>query len=91
VGTAQLARLFAREGVTLTAAQQAAVGDVMAGAQSVHAVSGHTIADVPDFAKIVTEAYTTGLQAVLWISAALVILVLLLVLRFVPRRLEAVR
>lgn len=91
VGAQELTRLFAREGVTLTAAQRSVVGDVMEGASSVHALPLHTVADVPDFAGIVTQAYTAGLQTVLWVSGLLVAAVLLMVLRFVPRRLEIVK
>jgi hypothetical protein len=44
------------------------------------------VADVPDFGGILTDAYTAGLQTVLWASAGLVVVVLALVLVFVRER-----
>jgi hypothetical protein len=74
----------------LDPAQRAAALDIVSGARNLHALPFHTINDVPDFADLVAAAYQSGLQTVLWISAALVIAVLLMVLRWVPRRLVAV-
>ena len=75
----------------LDAAQKAAALDIVSGARTIHAIPFHTINDVPDFSDLVGAAYQAGLQTVLWISAALVVVVLLMVLRFVPRRLAAVK
>jgi len=88
VSKARLDQLFAREGVTLTAAEQAAVGDVMAGAQNMHQLhlQNHTVAEVGDLAQIVGQSYLHGLQVVMWFSAVLVALTLVMVLRFVPGR-----
>ena len=86
VSALRLDQLFAREGVTLTAAEEAAVGNVMAGAQNVHQLhlQNHTVAQVGDLAGIVSQAYLDGLQVVMWFSAVLVVIALALVLRFVP-------
>ena len=86
VSALRLDQAFAREGVTLTAAEEAAVGNVMAGAQNVPQLhlQNHTVAQVGDLAGIVSQAYLDGLQVVMWFSAVLVVLALALVLRFVP-------
>ena len=95
VSTVRLDQLFAREGVTLTAAEEAAVGNVMAGAQNVHQLhlQNHTVAQVGDLAGIVGQAYLHGLQVVMWFSAVLVVIALVLVLRFVPglKAVESIR
>jgi hypothetical protein len=49
----------------------------------VHALPLRTAAEVDDLAGIVDRAYQFGLSVVLWISAVLVLIALLLVLRFV--------
>ena len=84
----RLKQLFAREGVTLSGSEEAAVGNVMAGAQNIHQLhlQNHTIAEVGDLAQIVTESYLHGLQVIMWLSAVLVLVSFVMVLRFVPGR-----
>jgi len=86
VSSLRLDQLFAREGVKLTAEEEAAVGKVIAGAQNISELhlQNHTIAQVGDLAEIVGQAYLHGLQVVMGFSAVLVALALVLVLRFVP-------
>ncbi|MEX1118193.1 MAG: MFS transporter [Terrimicrobiaceae bacterium] len=86
--THHLNQLFAKEGVTLTSAEEAAVGNVMAGARNIHQLhlKNHTIAEVGDLAQIVTQAYLHGLQVIMGLSAVLVLVSFLMVLCFVPGR-----
>lgn len=81
----QLDGILARENVVLTQAERAEVQAVMTGAQSVRAFHLPPAEEVGNLSKWVSQAYEGGLQVVLWISAALVMLTLLAVLRFVPR------
>lgn len=88
VSTRQLTQLFAREGVTLTPFEETAIGKVMAGAQNIDQLHlpnfSHTT--TADLGRIVTESYLHGLQVVMGFSAALVVVSLLLVFRFVSGR-----
>jgi len=91
VSMAALARLLSSQQATLTAAESSGVQGILSGAQSVHQLPAQTIAAVPRLADFLNQSYMAGLQSVLWLSAGLVILVLLMVLAFVPRRLTAVK
>ncbi len=86
VSAFRLKQLFAKEGVTLTSSEEAAVKNVMAGAQNIHQLhlQNHTIAEVGNVAGIVTQSYLDGLQVIMWFSALLVIISFAMVLRFVP-------
>ncbi len=88
VSASRLKQLFAKEGVTLTSSEEAAVGNVMAGAQNIHQLhlQNHSIAEVGDLAQIVTESYLHGLQVIMWFSAVLVLFSLIRVLQCVPGR-----
>ena len=77
--------LLAGENVTLTASQQTVVESVLRGAGSIHEIPESLAREAGDAAHLVQEAYTDGLQIVMWFCAALVVVTLLLVLRFVPR------
>ncbi len=86
VAASRLKQSFGEENVTLTAAQNTAVEDVLRGAGSMHEVPASLAKETGDAADLVSRAYADGLQVVLWISAALVVVALLLVIRFVPRQ-----
>ncbi len=91
VGMGESFRLFAAKKVTLTPPDIQAVSGILSGAGSIHQLPLHTVGDVPGYAEILDRAYRTGLQSTLWLSAGLVIAVLLMVLRNVPRRLIVVQ
>jgi MFS family permease len=78
-----LERSVARDGIVLAPDQRQAVEEVIAGARTVHALPLRTAAELDDLASIVDRAYQFGLSVVLWLSAALVLIALALVLRFV--------
>ena len=78
-----LQRSLARDGIVLAPDQRQAVQEIIAGARNVHALPLRTAAEVDDLAGIVDRAYQSGLSVVLWLSAALVLISLVLVLRFV--------
>jgi MFS family permease len=81
-----LMRVLASESRKVTPAESTVISDVISGAQSVHQLPTHTSANLPHLATHLDQAYRNGLEAVLWVSAILVVIVLLMVLRFVPRR-----
>lgn len=83
VSAGELQRALARDGIVLAPDQRQAVQEIIAGARNVHALPLRTAAEVDDLAGIVDGAYQSGLSAVLWLSAALVLISLFLVLRFV--------
>jgi MFS family permease len=91
VSGSRLSHLLASQQTTLTAAENSGVVGILSGAQSVHQLPILTISTVPRLADFLNQSYLAGLQSVLWLSAGLVILVLLMVLTFVPRRLMAVK
>ena len=78
-----LERSYARDAIVLTSDQRAAVQEVIAGARSVHALSSRTAGALDELADVVNEAYRFGLSSVLFFSAALVLLCLVLVGLFV--------
>jgi hypothetical protein len=55
----------------------------MAGAKNIHALPLRTAVEMDDLADIVDHAYQYGLRMALWLSAGLVVVVFLLVLRYV--------
>lgn len=85
VASRRLEGLLAQNDIGLNAANRATVESVMTGAQSVRAFHLPHAEDLGSVADFVGQAYRGGLEVVLWISAALVFITLLLVLRFVPR------
>ncbi len=89
VGSGLLDRRFAAENVSLNAGQRAVVESVMSGARTMRDAPAHTVAEIPDLAEIVSSSYAAGLGAVLIVSAVLVLVALVLVLRYVPRRAPA--
>jgi MFS family permease len=86
VSAGRLRQFFAAENVTLNDSQNAAVAAVLRGAGSIHELPKSLASEAGDAAHLVEQAYTDGLQVVLWFSAALVVVVLALVMRFVPRQ-----
>jgi EmrB/QacA subfamily drug resistance transporter len=86
VGALRLHAMFAGEGITLNPAEAGVISSVMSGAQTMHSIPAHTIADVKNFAPIVDQAYRDGISAVLWLSALLVLATLVCVLRYVKQR-----
>ncbi|MGH8045793.1 MAG: MFS transporter [Chthoniobacterales bacterium] len=86
VSFADLTRVLAAEHRTVTPAESVVISGVISGAQSVHQLPAFTAANLPHLAAHLDHAYRNGLEAVLWVSAGLVLIVLLMVLRFVPRR-----
>lgn len=74
---------LAREGIVLEADQRQAVKEIIAGARNVHALPLRAAAEVDDLAGIVDRAYQSGLSVVLWLSAALVLISIVLVWRLV--------
>jgi EmrB/QacA subfamily drug resistance transporter len=86
VSAGHLKKLFATKNVTLTASQNVAVEAVLRGAGSIHEIPAALAGEAGDAAHLVARAYGSGLQIVLWFSAALVVVAMLLVLRFVPRK-----
>jgi len=87
----QLDTILARNEISLNAEDRETVDAVMTGAQTVRAFQLPRASDLDGLASSVGEAYQSGLQSVLWVSAVLVFLTLLLVFRFVPRRTDAAR
>ena len=75
--------MTARHGIVLAPDRRQAVQELIAGARNVHALPLRTAVEVDDLAGIVDRAYQSGLSAVHWLSAALVLISLFLVLRFV--------
>jgi hypothetical protein len=86
VSASRLQLLFAAQNVTLTSSQNTAVEAVLRGAGSIHELPTSLAAEAGDAADLVARAYGDGLQVVLWFSAALVVVAVALVLRFVPRK-----
>jgi EmrB/QacA subfamily drug resistance transporter len=86
VSTSRSNQLFVDQQVTLTSAQETAVDAVLRGPGSIHEIPAALAKEAGDAADLVERAYGDGLQVVLWFSAALVFVALLLVLRFVPRK-----
>jgi len=84
IGLATFLRLTAQENITLTAPEQSLAEDVLTGASTIHALPAHTAADLDGLANIVTLAFQSGLQWVMWLGAVLVIAAFLLVWRYVP-------
>jgi hypothetical protein len=87
---------LARDGIVLEPDQRRAVEEIIAGAQNIHALPLRTSAEVKDLTGIVDRAYQSGLSVVLWLSAALVSISIVLVWRSVkpsaaPPVLTAVR
>ncbi len=78
-----LERSCAAEGIVLAPDQRQAVQEIMAGARNIHALPIRTTAEVNHLTEIVEQGYQHGLRIALWLSAALVVLVLILVLRYV--------
>ena len=74
---------LARDGIVLAPDQRQAVEEIIAGARTVHTLPLRTAAEVGDLAEIVERAYHSGLSVVLWLSAALVLISIVLVLRLV--------
>jgi hypothetical protein len=73
---------LARDGIVLEPDQRRAVEEIIAGAQNIHALPLRW-AEVKDLAGIVDRAYQSGLSVVLWLSAALVSISIVLVWRSV--------
>jgi len=73
-----------RGGLTLSPPQLDTVNTLLAGAKTLHTLVKHPALYSPAVISAVTHAYQSGLQLALWISAALVVIPLLLVLRYVP-------
>jgi MFS family permease len=88
VASRELDGILARERIALTTADRAAIESVMTGSQTVRAFHLPHAEELSGLASAVGQAYQGGLQVVLGISAVLVFLTLLLVLRFVPARKE---
>lgn len=88
VSANQSQKLFVEHNVTLTSTERTAVDAVLNGPGSIHEIPAALAREAGDAADLVEQAYGNGLQVVLWVSAALVIVTLLLVLRFVPRKTE---
>ena len=74
---------LARDGIVLAPDQRQAVEEIISGARTVHTLPLRTAAEVSDLAGIVERAYHSGLSVVLWLSAALVLICIVLVLRLV--------
>jgi MFS family permease len=85
VSASRIQKLFAAENVTLTAGENAAVQSVLRGAGTIHELPAALAVEAGDAADLVARAYGEGLQAVLWLSVALVVGALLLTLRYVPK------
>ncbi len=79
-------RLLAQEGVVLTPIQQQAVEQVMAGAHTLHQMPAQTMSAVAHLSAILNQAYCEGLQVIMWVNGALVLVALLLAWRFVPKQ-----
>jgi MFS family permease len=86
VSFSSLTGVLAAEHRTVTPAEEVLISGVISGAQTVHQLPAHTAASLPHLATHLDVAYRSGLETVLWVSAGLVAIVLLMVLRFVPRR-----
>jgi len=84
VGTAQLGKGIARDGIVLTPAQNAVAASVLEGAQRSTLI--HTSSTRVDELVIsaVDAAYRSGLAAAMTLAGVLVVVALILVLRFVP-------
>jgi MFS family permease len=82
----QLDAILARNQIAVSPESRATIDSVMTGAQTVRAFHLPHAQDLDGIASLVGQAYQGGLQIVLWVSAVLVFLTLLLVLRFVPAR-----
>jgi hypothetical protein len=81
-------QLFGEQNVTLTSPQQTAINALLRGPGSIHEIPAALAQEAGDAGNLVERAYGDGLQVVLWFSAALVVVTLLMVLRYVPRKLE---
>jgi MFS family permease len=82
----KLSHLIQAEQVKITPPELGVISEILSSAQSVHQLPAHTAGEVPHLAAFLDQAYRSGLQTVLLLSGGLVVLVLLMVLRFVPRR-----
>ena len=69
--------------IVLEPDQRQVVQEIIAGARNVDALPLRTAAEVKDPAGIVHQAYQSGLSVVLWLSAALVSISIVLVWRLV--------
>jgi EmrB/QacA subfamily drug resistance transporter len=85
VSSRQLDEIFARENIVLAPADRATVEAVMTGAQTARAFHLPPAEALGNLTQWVSQAYQGGLQIVLCVSAGLVLVTLLAVLRFVPR------
>ena len=85
VSASRLTQYLAAENVTMTTSENTAAEAVLRGAGSIHELPTSLAKEAGDAAHLVERAYTDGLQVVLWFSAALVVVALVLVMRFVPR------
>ena len=83
VSARDLQASLARDGIVLAPDQRQAVEEIISGARTVHTLPLRTAAEVSDLAGIVERAYHSGLSVVLWLSAALVLISIVLVLRLV--------
>lgn len=77
---------LARDDITLSAEQSRAVEQVMLGAKRAQTVPAQTAQEVEDITRYVNDAYLHGLRIALWFGAAVVLVALVLVARFVPGR-----
>jgi len=77
---------FSEQNVVLSSAEQSAVGAVLRGPGSIHEIPASLAHEAGDAVELVNNAYVDGLQMVMWLSAVCVVLALLLVLKFVPRK-----
>jgi len=76
---------FASQDITLSSSQSEAVRSVLRGASTIHELPTALVEETGAAAELVALAYGDGLRIVLYFSAALVVVGLLLTLRFVPK------
>ena len=74
---------YARDAIVLPPDQRAAVEEVIAGARSVHALPRRAAREIDELADLVNQACGFGLSRVLFLSAGLVLICLVLVGLFV--------
>ena len=88
ISSRHLDQLLTRNHVNLSGAEKTLLEEVITGAQNIKIfeASQPGIANLADMTQIANQAYLSGLQVVMWFSAAVIILSLLLVLRYVPGR-----
>lgn len=84
VANPALDRPLMLQNVVLSSAQRESVAALLNGAETLSSLPQGLEESIPQLAGLAASAYQSGLQVILWLSAALDFATFLLVLRFVP-------